>query len=247
MLSNKVVKDIQSLSDKKHRDAARLFVAEGPKIVAEMIEAAASQVEAIYALPAWAEANASSVKGLPLTVVDEKMLQRLSHLQTPNQVLALMRQFPSQAPNAWNGWVLYLDTVQDPGNLGTIIRLADWFAIPHIVCTPGCADPYNNKVVQSTMASLARVNIWIDKDGSWLQNQSTPVWAAALNGASLYEVKAPASGILMIGNESKGLKPDLMERATQKITIPRKGHAESLNAAVATGIILSHILNPLSP
>ncbi|OLY93105.1 RNA methyltransferase, TrmH family [Cnuella takakiae] len=241
MLSNKVVKDIQSLSDKKHRDEARLFVAEGPKIVAEMIAAAAFQIEAIYALPAWAEANATQFQGLPLTIVDERMLQRLSNLQTPNQVLAIMRQFPSQAPNDIEGWVLYLDTIQDPGNMGTIIRLADWFAISHIVCTPGCADPYNNKVVQSTMASLARVNIWVDKTGSWIGEQQLPVWAAALNGQSLYEVAVPSTGILMIGNESKGLGPGLMERATQKITIPRKGKAESLNAAVATGIILSHL------
>jgi TrmH family RNA methyltransferase len=125
--------------------------------------------------------------------------------------------------------------------MGTIIRLADWFAVPHIVCTPGCADPYNPKVVQSTMASLARVNIWMDKDGSWIEDQKAPLFAAALNGNSLYAIKPPQEGILMIGNESKGLNESLLQRATQKITIPKRGGAESLNAAVATGIILAHL------
>lgn len=244
MLSNKVVKDIQSLRDKKHRDQVRLFVAEGPKIVAEMIAAAPGRVEAVYATADWAEANNQILKGQNLTVVDERMLERLSHLQTPNKVLAVVQQFESLRPNVANHWVLYLDAIQDPGNLGTIIRLADWFAIPHIVCTPGCADPYNNKVVQSTMASLARVNIWTDTENSWLGQQDVPVFAAALNGESLYSVEKPPAGILLIGNESKGLKPELLASATQKVTIPRLGRAESLNAAVATGIILSH-LRPL--
>lgn len=245
MLSNKVIKDIQSLRDKKHRDPSRRFVAEGPKIVAEMIVAAPERLEAVYATPDWAGAQDASFPGHLLHVVEERMLERLSHLQTPNRVLAVFRQFESRIPDIAGHWVLYLDAIQDPGNLGTIIRLADWFAIPHIVCTPGCADPYNNKVVQSTMASLARVNIWTDVEGSWLANQRVPVFAAALHGQNLYAVDKPAAGILLIGNESKGLRPELLERATRKVTIPRLGQAESLNAAVATGIILSHLL-PLS-
>ena len=144
---NKSVKDIQSLRDKKHRDEAGLFVAEGPKIVAEMIAAARGHIEAVYALEEWATLNKTQVGDLSLTVVDSRTLERLSHLQTPNGVIALMRQFPSRMPEVRNNWVLYLDAIQDPGNMGTIIRLADWFAVPHIVCTPGCADPYNPKVV----------------------------------------------------------------------------------------------------
>lgn len=242
MLNNKVVKDIQSLRDKKRRDEAGLFVAEGPKIAAELIAAARGQVEAVYCLPAWAEAQKKLLHGLPITIVDEKMLERISFLQTPNQVLLLMRRFPSILPNEKEGWILYLDTVQDPGNMGTIIRLADWFAVPHIVCSPGCADPYNAKVVQSTMASLARVNIWEDKGGDWLQAQSLPLFAAALNGQSLYETDAPDAGILLIGNESKGISEDLLKKAEYRITIPRRGEAESLNAAVATGILLSFLV-----
>ncbi|RYY86071.1 MAG: RNA methyltransferase, partial [Chitinophagaceae bacterium] len=149
---------------------------------------------------------------------------------------------PSAALRATGGWTLYLDTIQDPGNLGTIIRIADWFGIPDVVCSTGCAELFNPKVVQSTMASLARVNVWYDGAGDWLPAQQVPVLAAALDGVSLYEYQNNAGGILLIGNESKGLRPELLERATEKITIPRLGGAESLNAAVATGIIVSHLV-----
>lgn len=241
---NKSVKDIQSLRDKKRRDETGLFVAEGPKIVGEMIAAAPGHIEAIYALENWAGLHKNEIGDLTLTVVDNRMLERLSHLQAPNEVIAMMRQFAPHEPTANGSWVLYLDAIQDPGNMGTIIRLADWFGVPHLVCTPGCADVYNPKVVQSTMASLARINIWMDKDGSWIKKQKAPLFAAALNGTSLYAVKPAQEGILMIGNESKGLHEDLLQLATQKITIPKRGGAESLNAAVATGIILAHLTKP---
>lgn len=242
MLSNKAVKDIQSLRDKKRRDEAGQFVAEGPKIVAEMITAAPGAIVCVYALQQWVAANQGLAANVPVTVIDERTLERISHLQTPNLVLALMRQFPAVPPTVTSGWALYLDTVQDPGNMGTIIRLADWFAINHIVCSTGCADVYNPKVVQSTMASLARVNIWTDAGGDWLHAQQVPVFAAALDGRSLYEQEKPKAGILIIGNESKGIRAEYLSLATHAVTIPRLGQAESLNAAVATGILLSHLV-----
>jgi TrmH family RNA methyltransferase len=242
MLNNKGIKDIQSLRDKKSRDASGLFVAEGPKIVAELLAAAPGQLVALYALEGWVQEQGSAISGSPVEIVDAAMLHRLSHLQTPNSVLAVFRMFPATRPSAAKDWCLYLDTIQDPGNLGTIIRLADWFAVPHVVCSAGCADAYNPKVVQSTMASLARVNIWYDGTENWLQEQQAPLWAAALDGTSLYRTTAASPGVLMIGNESKGLRKEYLAMATQKITIPRRGGAESLNAAVATGIILSHLM-----
>lgn len=242
MLSNKGIKDIQSLRDKKSRDAAGLFVAEGPKIVSELMAAAPDHVAAVYGLEHWVRENEKNGKGAPVETVDERLLQRISHLQTPNTVVAVFRFFATKEPSAKNEFCIYLDAVQDPGNLGTIIRLADWFAVPHVVCSPGCADVYNPKVVQSTMASLARVNVWYDKREDWLAGQDAPILAAALNGKSLYSMPPAKAGVLMIGNESKGLRPEYLQRATEKVTIPRRGSAESLNAAVATGILLSHLV-----
>jgi RNA methyltransferase, TrmH family len=141
------------------------------------------------------------------------------------------------------GFTLYLDTIQDPGNFGTIIRIADWFGISDVICSGGCADLYNPKVVQSTMASIARVNVYYDEDGLWLaRHTDVPVFAAALEGRSVYSCNNVSRGILLIGNESKGIRKEWLSMAKEKITIPRIGAAESLNAAVATGIILSHMI-----
>lgn len=241
MLSKKEIKDIQSLHHKKFRQETGLFVAEGPKMVAELIQLVPGQVLKIYALQDWASQNEANLAHMSVTIIDEKILEKISHLHTPNEVLALVKQFPYQVPSAEKDFCIYLDALQDPGNFGTIIRIADWFQIPHVVCSRGCADVYNPKVVQSTMASIARVNVYYDEEEQWLQQQNAPVYAAALNGSSVYECSATGNGVLIIGNESKGIRPAFMNRATEKITIPRKGGAESLNAAVATGIILSHL------
>ena len=240
MLSKKEIKDIQSLGYKKFRDEAHLFMAEGPKIVSELLQLVPQSIKKIYALEAWAAQH----NGLAhLEVVTEAELQKLSGLQTPNEVLALVQQFNWPEPKNQDGFCLYLDTIQDPGNLGTIIRIADWFGVSQIVCSSGCADVYNAKVVQSTMASIARIPVWYDEKGNWLQQQKVPVYAATLNGQSLYSFEKVNKGILVIGNESKGISPHIMAMATQGITIPKKGGAESLNAAVATGIILSQLLS----
>jgi RNA methyltransferase, TrmH family len=155
--------------------------------------------------------------------------------------LAVLHQATAAEPVGFS-FALYLDSIQDPGNFGTIIRTADWFGIKHIVCGTGCADVYNSKVVQATMASIARVNVYYDESGDWLAKQKQPKYAAALNGVSLYELPRLSEGILIIGNESKGISEEIMLQASQRVTIPRVGEAESLNAAVATGIILSHLV-----
>jgi TrmH family RNA methyltransferase len=235
MLSKKVLKDIQSLSLKKHRDETGLFLAEGPKVVEELRQAVPGQVQQVYALEDWARGREG------VEVISEVELQRLSSLKTPNKVVAVLQQFKSVEPKA-TGFTLYLDTIQDPGNFGTIIRIADWFGVKDIVCSTGCADLYNPKVVQSTMASIARVNVFYDKEESWLKKQSVPVYAAALHGKKLYTFSKTAIGILIIGNESKGIRKEFLELASHPVTIPRRGQAESLNAAVATGILLSHLI-----
>jgi RNA methyltransferase, TrmH family len=240
MLSKKEVKYIQSLRHKKFREETSLFTAEGHKIVSELMQLIPDRFEAVYAVKDWLQQHRTNE--IKCEEIDEQTLEKLSQLQTPNAVIAVIRQFQPVAPSAADGLCLYLDAVQDPGNLGTIIRIADWFGIKDVVCSEGCADLYNSKVVQSTMASIARVNVYYDQNLQWLKSESSPKYAAALNGTSIHECGKAANGVLIIGNESKGISPEAMQLATQKITIPKIGEAESLNAAVATGIILSHLV-----
>ena len=242
MLSKNEIKDIQSLRHKKQREEARLFIAEGPKIIGELLTIAPHQFKKVYAVQEWINEHKKLLTQTEIEAISENELERLSQLQTANQVIGVLHQFESIDPTASNALTLYLDTIQDPGNFGSIIRIADWFGIQDIVCTEGCADLYNLKVVQATMASIARVNVFYDENQNWLGQQSIPKYAAALQGKSLYDAGKITEGILIIGNESKGIQASIMELANEKITIPKTGHAESLNAAVATGIILSHIV-----
>lgn len=239
MLKNKEIKDIQSLSHKKFRTGLKLFVAEGPKIVSELAQIIPGQVERIYATREWIRTYPELLSS-PVTEITEAELNRISQLSTPNQVVAVMRQSEQVEPRK-DKPLLYLDTIQDPGNFGTIIRIADWFGLGGVVCSEGCADLYNLKVVQSTMASIGRVPVYYDINGTWLEEQNVPVYASVLKGTSIYELSPAKNGILLVGNESKGIRKELLDLATHSITIPRKGEAESLNAAVATGIIVSHL------
>jgi RNA methyltransferase, TrmH family len=235
MLSKKVLKDIQSLSLKKNRDETGLFMAEGPKIVEDLVTLVPANVKAVYATEEWAMGRTG------VEIITEAELQRISLLKTPNKVVAVLQKLPTRPPDL-SRLVVYLDTIQDPGNFGTIIRIADWFGIKDVVCSAGCADLYNPKVVQSTMASLARVNVFEDKGEDWLAKQALSVYAASLHGENLYTIPKADKGILIIGNESKGIRPEFLDLANYKVTIPRRGEAESLNAAVATGILLSHLM-----
>jgi TrmH family RNA methyltransferase len=235
MLSKKVLKYIQSLALKKNRDEMGMFIAEGPKVVEEILAFVPHKVKTIVATESWAEGRSG------VEIVNESELQKLSSLITANQVLAVVEKMESHLPDP-SRFILYLDTIQDPGNFGTIIRIADWFGISDVVAGAGCADLYNPKVVQATMASIARVNVYEDKEENWLSQQTVPVYAATLKGENLYSFKKTEKGVLLIGNESKGIRPEFLQLATKPVTIPRKGGAESLNAAVATGIMLSHLV-----
>ena len=170
-------------------------------------------------------------------------LQRLSALTTANQVVAVFEKPVFPDPLWTTGLYLVLDGLQDPGNLGTIVRLADWFGVDGVLCSPDSADVFNPKAVQSTMGSVSRIPVWYGDPGTVIRDSGgMPVWAALLQGESIYGQKRIRQGFIVIGNESKGIGPALQELATHRITIPRIGEAESLNAAVATGIILSHLV-----
>src|SRR5215203_1759834 len=242
MLSKIEIKDIQSLRHKKFREEAKLFVAEGPKITGELIMLVPQHFKKLYCLKEWLEENNHVANKVEYDIVSETELERLSQLQTPNEVIAVLHHFESNEPAVQNELVLYLDAIQDPGNFGSIIRIADWFGIKHLICGEGCADLYNIKVVQASMASIAKVNVFYDVELQWLKKQHVPKYAATLDGESVYTTSKKVNGILIIGNESKGIQSSIMEMIDQKITIPKIGEAESLNAAVATGIILSHLI-----
>lgn len=243
MLGKSQAKYIQSLGQKKVRDEEGVFVAEGPKIVAEILASPGAGLLKIYALPGWIEANPAIAGHSGLVVIDEQDLAKISQLSTPNMVLAVVKKKTIPVLPAVKGQLsLVLDTIQDPGNLGTIVRVADWFGIRQLICSRDCADIYNPKVIQSTMGSFLRVATYYTDLAAWLQTQrGIPVLAAVLDGEDVTQMEKMEEGLLIIGNESKGISSDIMKLVSKKITIPRKGEAESLNAAVATGILLSHL------
>jgi RNA methyltransferase, TrmH family len=175
---------------------------------------------------------------------DDHWLKSISLLKTPNQVLGVFYKKSSSAIKDFSNKIsLMLDDLQDPGNLGTIIRIADWFAIENIICSENSVDCYNPKVVQSSMGSLSRVNVFYTNLLSFIEkNKKIDVYATTLSGNSIFKLAKINEGIILLGNESKGIKEDLLKLASQQITIPKIGHAESLNAAVAAGIMLSQIL-----
>ncbi len=247
MLTKKIAKYIQSLSHKKFRDEEESFIAEGPKLVEEFLTTKKFDCVMVVAENDWLTENNPLVETLDpqlVYLVEPYRLESLTLLKTPNKVLAVFKQPEMKDEILVEGKItLMLDDLQDPGNMGTIIRIADWFGIHQIVCSKNSVERFNPKVVQSTMGSLARVEIFYTDLVSFLyKNNNIPVYAAALNGESIFEMEKIKEGIIVIGNESKGIHEELLNLSTHKITIPKIGKAESLNAAVAAGIIVSHIV-----
>jgi TrmH family RNA methyltransferase len=253
MATKSQIQFVRALQSRKTRDELGLFLTEGPKVVDELLHAPNVQVQDVFATAAWAETHAYAVyaAGGNVIEVDDAMLHRLSSLSTANQVIAVFTKplFPDTEGHG-SGFSLVLDGIQDPGNLGTIVRCADWFGVRRIICGPGTADAFNPKVIQSTMGSITRVPVRYEADlGLVLEELTTgsageayPVFAATLGGTSIFEVQPVVDGSLVIGNESRGISEALLAHTTREVTIPRRGAAESLNAAMATGIILSHLV-----
>jgi RNA methyltransferase, TrmH family len=246
MLSKTHTKYIQSLWHKKQRDETGLFIAEGPKLVADLLHSKVYACKELFAREAWLQQQGSmlaSLKGISINVVADFELEKISNLTTANSVVAVFEKRREDLQFKTAGKItLALDTIQDPGNLGTIIRIADWFGVEHIVCSKGCADMYNPKVVQSTMGSLGRVHVIYTNLAFWLEeNKQVITYAASLAGKNINAIGKLKEGVIIIGNEAHGISEDVISLVSEKITIPKIGEAESLNAAVATGIILSHI------
>ncbi len=245
MLTKQNIKYIQSLQYKKFRDEHNAFVAEGPKVIAELLDNGSFNCLALYALPEWIEKidnNHVNALGDRLIAIKSFELEKIAHYSTPNAAVAVFEKKTPAKVSAIRGQItLLLDNIQDPGNMGTIIRTADWFGIKHIVCSENTVDIYNNKVVQSTMASLGRVEVSYTSLFEWLkEHQDAKKIAAVLEGNLLSKANFSEDEtlIVMIGNESNGLSDQLIELADEKMTIPSFGQAESLNAAIAAAIFM---------
>lgn len=247
MISKKQIKDITALHQKKFRKESNLFIAEGPKIVGEFLHSELKITE-IYGLQNWIDKNLLLLKNTNCSyyVVTETELRRISTLQAPNEVIAICQQplYDKDSIDWQADLFLYLDDIADPGNMGTIIRMANWFGLKQIFCSGNCAEIFNPKVVQSTMGALVNVNFYISSlaDICNLLNISE-IFGATLNGENLYRATFPKKCLLVIGSESHGISIENIKLLSKQITIPQAkgGTTESLNAAVATSIILSEI------
>lgn len=245
MITNNEIKFIKSLHQKKVREQEGLFLVEGEKMVQELLQHTEWEVVLLVGTESWLSANSFGSR-IKYHEVKNDVLERITALQTPNQVLALVRSKRQEfsLEKAKHSTTLFLDDVRDPGNLGTIIRIADWFGIPQIVCSPQSVELYNPKTVQSTMGSLFRVSVsysdLVDLSLA-LHSEEIPLFGAVMEGKDIAQVNFPSSMVLVMGSESHGIGPQLESRLDHRITIPRIGKAESLNVAVATGIICSKI------
>ena len=236
MVSKNQIKLISSLQQKKQRIAHQLFIAEGIKGVQELLDAS-FELEHLYTTQNDFETVINSLK----TLVSEADLKKMSALATPNTCLAVFKM-PKEKQITTSGLIVALDAVRDPGNLGTILRLCDWFGIHQLICSKETVDIYNPKVVQATMGSIARVNVSYVDLNDFVRTTSLPVFGTFMNGDNIYKASLPQEGVIVMGNEANGISTELDEIIKNRLTIPRFGtiqKTESLNVATATAIVLS--------
>ena len=250
-LSNSKIKHIKSLRLKKFRQKYNNFIVEGDKMARELLAYNSRQVVALYALESWLAA-AEGIEKLPpekLFPVSPAELKKISNLHTPNQVLAVaaIPQVEVDSARVRRSLSLYLDGIQDPGNFGTILRVADWFGISYVFSSPDCADPYNPKVVQATMGALLRVAaVETTIEALCRQYPGLPVYGAVMDGENVFGAKIKkARGIIVIGSEGSGISHAAEQCLSHRISIPPAAHsrADSLNAAIAAGILCAVFRN----
>ena len=236
MITRAEILDIKALATKQGREEQGVFIAEGEKLVGEIRNSSLHIRRILQTKPIFAEGE----------LISEKEMERISQLKTANSVLAVVElpksRLASVKPD--KNLVLALDRVQNPGNLGTIIRLADWFGISDIVCSEDSADCFNPKVVQATMGAILRVNVHYTNLAEWLNNQhNTKIYGTFLEGENIYSAKLDKNGVIVMGNEGQGISSEVAATVSHKLLIPpypadRCG-SESLNVAVATAVICS--------
>jgi len=233
MVSKNQIKRITGLHQKKFRNEQQLFIAEGLKVIQEF-----------YSTDATLQLN-NEVRP---EIISEADLKKISCLKTPNTCLAVFKIIPSK-PIKYEGLTLVLDDVRDPGNLGTIIRLCDWFGIEQLICSEETADVYNPKVIQATMGSIGRVNVIYTALTNFLQKTNQTIYGAFMDGDIVYKSDLPSNAVLIMGNEANGVSANVEALIQKKISIPRFGKlqkTESLNVATATAILLSEFRRNLN-
>lgn len=247
MISKAQIQFIQSLQQKKYRQLHRLFIAEGTKIANELL-ACPHRLHSVYASADWINQHSQKLDAIKVMEVNEQSLKKISLLASPNEVVCIvkMEAVEFNLNQLTSEFCLALHEVQDPGNLGTIIRLADWFGIETVLCSEGTVDAYNPKVIQSTMGSFLRCKVhYCDlKQCLEFTNQNQlPSYAAVLDGTSVYKTKLQENGLLIMGNESKGISEELLKLIKYKISIPSfsKMNSDSLNVSIATAILCSEL------
>jgi len=228
---------LRSLQDKKHREALGLFVVEGEKVVGELLAAQFPFLE-LYATPGWSAPNAPHA-----TAVSPAEMARISHYPTPSGVLAVGRIARTPlVPGALNrGLTLALDGIQDPGNVGTLLRIADWFALDRVLLSPDCADLFSQKVINASMGSFARVTVHTAPLADALAGCTALVLGCDLAGDNVHTLSPLRNAVVVIGSEGRGLSPAVAACVTRRVTIPRFGGAESLNAGVAAAIVCDNL------
>jgi TrmH family RNA methyltransferase len=236
MLSKNQIKFISGLHQKKQRIANQLFFAEGVKCIQELVQSN-FELEHLYTI----QDDFEEVIAANKTLISDSELKKISALTTPNSCLAIFKM-PQEKAIIESGLILALDSIRDPGNLGTILRLCDWFGIEQLICSKETVDIYNPKVVQATMGSITRVNVnYVDLNG-FIAQTKLPVSGTFMDGENIYKCNLPQEGIIIMGNEANGISSELEQLVQNRLTIPRFGNlqkTESLNVATATAIILS--------
>ena len=244
MISKNKIKYLRSLKLKKFRQKYNNFTVEGDKIVLELLQSSNVEIESIIATEDWQKQyfNQTLGKSSLIETATENDIKKFSNFTTPSSVFVVVQKLDS----AWkdnvikNNFSLYLDGIQDPGNFGTILRIADWFGIPYVFCSSQCADLYHPKVIQASMGAFLRLNVISTSFDSVLERcKDMPFYGTVLDGNDIFSTKKYQNGCIVIGNEGQGISPDILEKLTHRILIPKgeNGGAESLNAAVATGIV----------
>jgi len=236
MVSKNQIKLITSLHQKKFRQANNLFIAEGVKVINELLRSN-FELENIYAT----EALFPQIQQHKFTLINDNDLKKISALTVPNNCLAVFK-IPELKSIKEKGLIIALDDIRDPGNLGTILRLCDWFGIEQVICSEQTVDLYNPKVVQATMGSIARINVTYLDLNSYIKTSTLPVFGTFMEGENIYKANLPKEGIIVMGNEANGISSAIEQGTKNRLTIPRFGNlqqTESLNVATATAIILS--------